>query len=231
MIAINNLPETYPSEKREAARIHREKQENVSTLSIIRNEGNLPAIIILITLNSFVVLGFASFESTIILYGQHQFQLTDTIAGIVLTVLGSVGIIVQVVLIKPLSQRFSDAILIAIGIFFAMVGFLGLSTIINLEGMLFWVIFIAFGIFIMFPTSGALLSKQAPQEIQGTILGLSSGARALMSIIGPILGTYLFAVDVALPYQIAAILLAIGFLLVFVLLRIINKNSIIDKPK
>ena len=112
-----------------------------------------------------------------------------------------------------------------------MVGFLGLSTIINLEGMLFWVIFIAFGIFIMFPTSGALLSKQAPQEIQGTILGLSSGARALMSIIGPILGTYLFAVDVTLPYQIAAILLAIGFLLVFVLLRIINKNSIIDKPK
>jgi len=49
-----------------------------------------------------------------------------------------------------------------------------------------------------------------------------------MRIIGPILGTILFAIDVVLPYQVAAILLVLGFLSVLLLLRVVQKIPIVS---
>ncbi|MHA2232261.1 MAG: MFS transporter, partial [Candidatus Hodarchaeales archaeon] len=200
------LPESLPQESH-----HNDigGRSEISPLTLIRTEVNLLAIVLLISVFAAVTLSISSLESILVLFGEVRFGLNEAFAGLVLLVFGVVGILTQGGAIKHLAKRFADTFLIALGLMVLLVGFLGLSTILNLEGMIFWIAIVSFGTFVTLPTINAFLSKQVPGEVQGTVLGINQSIAALMRILGPLLATFLFEQGDALPFfAVVAILLA-----------------------
>ena len=136
---------------------------------------------------------------------------------------GIVAIITQGGLIKPLTDHFSDEHLSIAGLVFLIIGFLGISTVHTLFEMIFWAIPLAFGSSIGNPTLSSLLSKQAPDEKSGEVLGLNQGMSSLMRIIGPLIATGLFTINDAYPYYFGALLFTFCFILGLLLLSQLSK--------
>jgi cyanate permease len=171
-----------------------------------------------------IQIRISSLESTMVLFGNLRFGLNELFAGLLLLVFGAVGIITQGGVIKRLSNRFPDTYLVISGISFLLLGFMGLTTIINLEGMVVWIVILSIGTFVALPTINAFLSKQAPNTVQGTVLGINQSVGALMRIIGPLLATFLFEIGDILPY-VAVILFLIVTLLVAISLTRITSDA------
>jgi MFS family permease len=208
--AIKYLPESLP-EKIRGRRKEINSHEASTKISV--HETLLQNLNILLTIILFaaVSLAFSKMQATLALLGNIRFGLDESLAGLVFFVVGIIVIITQAGLITPLSNRFSDTTLITAGMFFLIIGFLGLSTVTSLLEMVFWVIPLAFGSSISNPTIGAFLSKETPKENAGAILGINQGVGSFMRIGGPLLGTALFELDAAYPYYLGALILTVGF--------------------
>ncbi|MFX1506897.1 MAG: MFS transporter, partial [Promethearchaeota archaeon] len=226
--AIKYLPESLTEEKRERRKdiIAHEASAEISLRDTLLHN---PNIFLTIILFAGISLAFSKMQATLALLGNVRFGLDESLAGLIFFVVGIIVIITQAGLITPLSNRFSDTTLITAGIFFLIIGFLGLSTVTSLLEMSFWVIPLAFGSSISNPTIGAFLSKETPKENAGAILGLNQGVGSFMRIGGPLLGTALFELDAAYPYYLGTIVLIIGFIIaVNLVLR--TRSSLKENP-
>ena len=176
-------------------------------------------ILALVATFSILSLGFSGMESTVALFGQARFGMDQILAAQIFVVVGIVAIITQGAIIRPLSGRFSDAVLVAAGLTITAVAFLGLTTVYTLLGLAIWVIPLSFGISISNPTLSALLSKKSPEGRQGELLGANQGMGSLMRIFGPLLGTYLLEKNTSYPYYSSATLVIMALLLVLLVAR------------
>ncbi|MHA1992278.1 MAG: MFS transporter [Candidatus Hodarchaeales archaeon] len=195
-----------------------------STLALIKTEGNLLAIGLSISIFAVITFSISSLESLLVLFGELRFGLNEAFAGLVLLVFGVVGIITQGGAIKPLIKRYKDIYLIVLALIVLLLGFFGLNTIFNLEGMIFWIAIISFGTFIALPTLNALLSKHAPRAVQGTVLGMNQSIAALMRILGPLSATFLFELSDTLPFYTVVVFLLAAFTIAVLLTRIDTKT-------
>ncbi|UCG00322.1 MAG: MFS transporter [Candidatus Heimdallarchaeota archaeon] len=216
LAAIKYLPESLTEEMRGR---RKEIISQGASVKVSLRETLLqnPNVLLTIILFAGVSLAFSKMQATLALLGKVRFGLNESLAGLVFFVVGLVVIITQAGLIIPLSNRFSDTTLITAGIFFLIIGFIGLSTVTSLFEMSLWVIPLAFGSSISNPTIGAFLSKETPKENSGVILGLNQGIGSFMRIGGPLVGTALFELDAAYPYYLGAFILIIGFLIAGIL--------------
>ncbi|MFX1537208.1 MAG: MFS transporter [Promethearchaeota archaeon] len=224
LAAIRNLPESLPKEVREEKRsfkIYREEP----TSGVFRIILSTPSIFLIIILFASISLSFSGMESTLALLGEVRFGLDEVLTGVVFLVVGIVAIVTQGGIIRPLSNKFADSLLIAFGFVFLVIGFAGLSTVASLIDMVVWVIPLAFGSSIANPTLGALLSKRAPSENAGEVLGINQGVGSLMRIVGPLFATFLFEINVAFPFYLGTILLGIGFILTLILITLTRDRT------
>ena len=226
--AIKYLPESSTQKKPESVEIKSilKPVTKVNLKSIILTNKNILFAVILFAL---VSLAFSNMQTTLALLGKVRFGLNESLSGILFFVVGMIVVITQAGLIRPLSNRFSDTTLITGGLFFLIIGFIGLSSVNSLLEMLIWVIPLSFGSSISNPTLGAFLSKEAPKENSGAILGLNQGVGSLMRMVGPLIGTALFEIDAAYPYYLGAVVLSFGF---FIALSLVFKirSSLRDNP-
>lgn len=224
LAAIKNLPESLPKEARDA-----KIQVNVSRVEALTKIFHIimsnHVILLIIIIFGSMTLAFSGLESTLALFGEVRFGLNESLTGVVFLVIGLVTIATQGGFIRPLSNRFTDTQLIAAGLLFTAIGFLGLSTVTSLIDMILWNIPIAFGISIANPTLGALLSKTAPPDDSGTILGLNQGIGSLMRILGPLNATLLYQMNIVFPYYLGAVLLSGSFLLTLNLIIAMRRRS------
>ncbi len=218
LAGIYFLPETHTvaarAEARQVRLANQEAREGYGLLTILTDN---PTILVIMLVFATVTLGFSAMETTIALFGKARFGMDETMTGFIFLVVGIVAIITQGGLIRPLSNRFHESYLAAVGLAVLVVSFLGLTTVFRLETMLIWLIPLAFGSSIENPTLNSLLSKKAPKEYQGGIMGLNQGLSSLMRILGPLMGTFLLEIDTAYPYFAGAALLALAFLLTLIL--------------
>lgn len=219
--AIKELPESLTDEIR--AQRAKAKKAELSRTDVLNLFKEKPTIPIIMAMFSTLTFAFVGMETTIILLGNARFGMTDSQGGLVLLVAGVVAIITQGGLIRPLSKKFQDLHLSLVGLLFLIVGFIGLSTIQTLPEILFWVIPISLGSSIGTPTLVSLLSKHAPQTQSGEILGINSGSASFMRVIGPLVATFLLAIDTSYTYYFCALILALTFVIGLVLMRLISK--------
>lgn len=228
LAAIKFLPVSSSQKKLENMEVKSSSKPltSVNLTSIIFENKNILLTVILFAL---VSLAFSNMQATLALLGKARFGLNKSLSGILFFVVGMIVVITQAGLIKPLSNRFSDTTLITGGLFFLIIGFIGLSTVNSLIEMVVWVIPLSFGSSISNPTLGAFLSKEAPRENSGAVLGLNQGVSSLMRMGGPLIGTALFEIDVAYPYYLGAVVLSVCF---FIALSLAFKirSSLIDNP-
>lgn len=157
---------------------------------------------------------FANMEATLILLTNKQFQFTTVQNALMFVYIGVLMVIVQGRLIHGLSKAYGEKKLITTGAFLIAIG-LVMTPFSNNVAMLYVALaFLAFGSGFATPANQSLLSKLAPEEKMGGVLGIGQSLSTLGRIIGPSLGCYLFqTMGVSSPYLVGASAMIVVLLL------------------
>ncbi len=127
--------------------------------------------------------------------------------------LGIVLTLAQGFLVRRLAGRISEGMMIAIGSVAAVLGFVLLGSAASSGNALWFLIAMAIeviGFAFVTPALQSLISRRTDPRYQGGILGLAQSFSSLGRIVGPIVGLSLVVRAPALPYWLAAAVLAIG---------------------
>lgn len=164
---------------------------------------------VLIFITSF---GLAAFESFFSLFVDHKFQFTPTDIAIVITGGAIFGAISQIVLFDRLTRMLGEIRLIQYSLLLSGV-LVYMMTVVQSYLSILLVTFIVFVGFDLFrPAITSYLSNIAGKE-QGFVGGMNSMFTSLGNIFGPIVGGFLFDIDIDYPYYFATIIMAIGIVL------------------
>jgi len=159
-------------------------------------------------------LGLAAFDSLFSLFVDHKFGFTPKDIAIIITGGGIVGAVAQVVLFDYLTKKFGEIKLIRYAFIFSAI-FVMLTTVVSAyTSILFATIFIFAGFDLMRPAVTSYLSKVAGDE-QGFVSGMNSTFTSFGNVLGPIMGGYLFDINLDYPFYFAAISLVIGIILTY----------------
>ncbi|MDP3150120.1 MAG: MFS transporter [Ignavibacteria bacterium] len=159
-----------------------------------------------------VTFSVANIFGTFALLGHYVYGFTDMQNGMVFGIMGIIGAAVQGGLIGRLSKKYSDQKLISFGTFFLMIGLALIPYGINLTGVLLITALMSVGTGILQPTLLSLVSKVAPENEQGIVLGVNQSFSSFARMLGPLWGGFSYQY---LGYQIPFLTGAFFVLLVF----------------
>ena len=167
----------------------------------------------------FIFLGFNIFYTSFPIHAVSSLKWTITEMGIFYAILSGLMILVQGPILKKASQIFSEGNLIIIGSFILGVNFILFFSnsiiLIYLATILF-----AVGNGLMWPSFMSILSKFAGKVHQGAVQGVASSIGSLASIIGLILGGFLYNSIGSPTFLVAAVIIFVVFALSFKILKI-----------
>jgi multidrug resistance protein len=202
LLALVVLPETRKVENKAHSRV-----SLIAALNTLKNPRIGPSIGLFFVL----IFAFAMMESTFTLFAEHAHGLRPKEVGSLFGLVGIVGIVVQGGLIRPLVARVGERPMVITGL-----ALLALSLFllpVAPVGPMMYATFclIAIGQGITSPALNALISKNAPADEQGRVLGSAQSMGALARVFGPIAGGLLFQrVSLGAPFWVAAGILACG---------------------
>jgi MFS transporter, DHA1 family, tetracycline resistance protein len=178
------LPESNPKNKKQSA----EKVERPTIKFIF----GLPHIGFMLSMYFMVFLGFHFFYTAFPVHAVENLKWDVSQTGIFFTLLSTVMVIVQGPILKKVSTKFSEPILIITGGIILGTNFLlylpSDSTI-----TYFAVILFSLGNGLMWPSIQAFLSKITPDAHQGTVQGFAGSFGSLAGVIGLIGGGFFYA--------------------------------------
>ncbi|MFA6597711.1 MAG: MFS transporter [Ignavibacteriaceae bacterium] len=201
------LPESLTEDKKELV-VKRKIFDTTAFKKVLSN----PLISIVILLFFVVTFSVANIYGTFALLGHGVYGFSDMQNGMIFGVVGIVGAIVQGGLIGRLAKKYSDQKLITFGTFFLMIGLAAIPYGINLTGVLIITTVMSIGTGILQPTLLSLVSKVAPENEQGIVLGVNQSFSSFARMLGPLWGGFSYQY---LGYQIPFLTGAFFVLLVF----------------
>lgn len=185
----------------------------------------IPSIGLLLLASFITLFSFANFESTLarllkepqgdFQYEYHEVLYAFAFVGLVLSV-------AQGVLVRRMAKRFAEGPLAVGGGAVSIAGFVLLAAAsqrASLGLLLAALVVEVVGFSFLSPMVQSLISRRSDPQRQGGILGVAQSASALARVAGPVAGNRLFQESAALPFWMAAALMAVGLLLVAVAVR------------
>lgn len=159
--------------------------------------------------------GLAAFESFFSLFVDHKFGFTPMDIAIIITGGAIFGAAAQILLFDRLTRLWGEIKLIRYSLILSAI-LVFLMTVVHSYFAILLTTFIVFVGFDLFrPAVTSYLSKIAGNE-QGFVGGMNSMFTSLANIFGPVLGGWLFDIDINYPYYFAAVVLAFGILLTLI---------------
>jgi DHA1 family tetracycline resistance protein-like MFS transporter len=132
-----------------------------------------------------VGVAFTAIESTFAFWTQHRFAWTPLDVGLCFGLTGAVSACCQFLLTGPLSRRFGEGNMLAVG----MAGTVICTALQPFSDGHFLTValmaLMALSQSVAFPNSGALLSRSVDPDHQGQIMGLNNATGALARVVGP----------------------------------------------
>jgi MFS family permease len=155
-----------------------------------------------------VGVAFTAIESTFALWARARFGWAPRDVGLCFGITGAVSAACQFLLTGPLSRRFGEGRMLAVG----MAGSVlctalqpfstgGVVTVTLMALM-------ALSQSVAFPNSGALLSRSVDPDHQGQIMGLNNATGALARVTGPQFGLALLSVNINGAFWLGALIVA-----------------------
>jgi MFS family permease len=175
-----------------------------------------PVVGLCIALTFIAVFAFAMMEGTFALVAEHRWRMDAAQVGRVFGLIGVIGIVIQGGLIGRLSTAFGEPLLVAVGYTLNATGLALLAV--SGGGATMWsaAALLAVGSSLANPSLQSLISKAAPDDEQGAILGVNQSFSALARATAPqtagLLYTYWFdggAMAVGAMLMVGALLLSI----------------------
>ncbi len=151
-----------------------------------------PTIGLLIFMFFMLVFSMANIYGTFPIIGSKFYNFTDKDIVYQYVIMGLVGAIIQGGLMKQLSHRVRDYNLLIFGMICLTIG-LGLIPYgINFTGVAIAIIILSIGNGILQPVVVTMISKYAPENNQGAVLGFSQSISALGRVLGPLWGGFAY---------------------------------------
>ncbi|MBY9006340.1 MAG: MFS transporter [Candidatus Lokiarchaeota archaeon] len=133
-------------------------------------------------------LGFMLFISSFPLFAEQQVHVTAQEVGFLITWIGILRVIFQILLINPLQKKFGENSVLSIGIISMVFTMVILVFTTDYIFAYFPLIFIALGTGVCRPILTSKLTKSINKEETGSILGVNNALSSIAQIIAPILG-------------------------------------------
>jgi MFS transporter, DHA1 family, tetracycline resistance protein len=168
-----------------------------------------------------IFLGFNIYYAAFPTHAANDLKWSVTQLGIYYAVLSGVMALVQGPILRRALKKFSEEKLVLIGSPILGAGFILFvsNNIVPVSGAL---ILFAVGNGLMWPSFMSLLSKRAGSKLQGTVQGVAGSFGGLASIIGLILGGFLYNSIGGATFLISAGIILAIFIMSF---RLLNKKS------
>jgi MFS family permease len=169
---------------------------------------------------------FLAFSCALI-YGFQPFTLqvlhiTTSQNALLFTLFGAIGLIAQTFLVGRISKTLGMKKAFNIGMMFTAIAFfimfLSRNTPLFIVGMVTLSLFNSI-VQTLIPT---ILSQEADQKSQGTIMGLNASYQSLGMIAGPIIGGMIATIAIPLPFLLGGLLILVCF---FLSLRVLRSNT------
>jgi MFS family permease len=173
-----------------------------------------PVIGRLMLLTFLVGFAFTGIESTFGLWGQARFGWGPRQISVCFAAVGAIAAFTQFFVTGPLSEKYGEGRMLAIGMGMTVLGSLmqPWSTGLLTTTMLMCVT--AVGQSVAWPNVGALISRTADPHRQGQILGLNNAAGAFARFVGPFTAGLTFAgISINAPFYQGALIVAPAILL------------------
>ncbi|MHA2169184.1 MAG: MFS transporter [Candidatus Kariarchaeaceae archaeon] len=204
MSAIVFLPETLVSQEQKRAK-------QTKSIFTLLNSKNLKKILVT---HAFINFGFGTFIAVAGLYAiTVNSSIDETTLGIMYSYTGVLMMLVQGGLVKKISGKVKDEVLLISGGILSTLGFLLLASSGSVLSIYIAITPLMIGQSLLQPAVGSLISKNVDKQYQGSVFGISQAIGASMRILAPITAGLLFGLSISLPFYFGAIL----FLVVFVI--------------
>lgn len=154
-------------------------------------------------------VGLSSFESLFSLFVDHKFQFTPADIAISITGGAIVGAVAQVLAFDKLTAKLGEIALIRYCLALSAVLTLAMTVVESYTSILLTTFVVFVGFDLIRPAITTYLSRIAENE-QGFVGGMNSMFTSLGNICGPILGGFLFDINLNYPLYFATVILLIG---------------------
>jgi MFS transporter, DHA1 family, tetracycline resistance protein len=155
---------------------------------------------------------FANMEATIVLLTQQKFAFGPVENSLLFTWIGFCICLIQGA--HRATKKYGERKMIMLGTGLLTLGLLATPFVGNVPLLYLVMAVLAFGSGVNTPCNQAMLSKLAPKESVGGVLGVGQSLSTLGRIIGPALGGALFGhVGASAPYIVGAVAMALAFAL------------------
>jgi MFS family permease len=177
----------------------------------------LPGVALAMAVNFLVILSFTNLDQTFTFFCADLFGIDERGTGYVLAFIGVIAAAVQGGLVRVLSKRTDDSALIRAGALIQAIAFAGLvaagtsgmRTLLYASGAI-----LALGNGLTQPATAAFISRRAPVDRQGGVLGTNQAFASLARTFGPAIGGLLYAsIGPRSPYAAASAGMCVAFAL------------------
>jgi DHA1 family tetracycline resistance protein-like MFS transporter len=173
----------------------------------------------LLVLYFLIFLGFNIFYAAFPSHAASDLKWSITQLGIFYAILSGIMVFIQGPVLSRALRKFSEEKLVVIGS-----RILGTNFILLIVSNIYWVyaavILFAIGNWLMWPSFMSILSKRAGSVLQGSVQGIAGSFGGLASIIGLILGGFLYILIGPITFLISAGVIFVVFVMSFRLLKI-----------
>ena len=193
------LPETLPQTLRDRVR-----PTFRYTMAGLGRAFKAPRLRRILALYFLFTVAFAVLQPTLSLFGEARFGLDQRRVGYLFAFLGLISAVVQGGIVRRLVPRFGEVRLIRWSGLPFVVGLILIALAQDMTLLLTGIGLLAIGYGGALPSVLGLISRVAPQELQGGVLGVGQSVGSLARIIGPAVAGLAFDVSIALPYLVGA---------------------------
>ena len=138
------------------------------------------------------LLGVSGMETSVTLHARDRFNFQQKDMAYFFLFMGIIVVIIQGALIGKFAKRLGEKTLVVIGTVAFTIGFAAVPSIWRVPLLYGVAFFIAIGQGLTYPSLTSLVSKAAPPQDRGSILGLATSVGSLARFVGPIFSGYLY---------------------------------------
>lgn len=187
LFAFIVLKETIKMEKSKIS--YRIKLFNIKLLSIIAK--NRPLFVTMLLFFT-IIFAVANIYGTFALLAYKKYNFDEIQIGILFSISGLIGALVQGILIKNISLKYSERSVIVIGTFLMMISLALIPYGYNFIGVAVVISLLSIGTGLLQPTLLGMVSNFAPIDKQGEIFGINQSFASLARVLGPLWGGFAF---------------------------------------
>jgi MFS family permease len=200
------VAESLPRERRGDAPVRRLTPLNIDA---VQAAFALPDVGLAVAVNFLGILSFTNLDQTFTFFCADVFGIDERGTGYLLAFIGIFAAAAQGGLVRPLSKRVDEAVLVRAGALLQGLAFAGFvfSAMATSRALLYGAgAVLALGNGLTQPAIPAFISRRAPPDRQGGTLGVNQSFASLARTFGPAVGGWLYgSVGVRAPYTVASV--------------------------